>query len=114
MDVERRTVEAVKDLNAIIARFREAKARRGKFQDIKQQVGLGMERLNQDKILSLIYWGQEEEKFLENLLWQSSYKASLANRKYKLICYLFEMMYTVAIKSSVNITQNSTGLWQLI
>ena len=55
--------------------------RRGKLQDIKQQVELGMERCNQDEILSLFDRSQEEEKFLKKLSWQSSYKGSLANRK---------------------------------
>ena len=46
--------------------------------------------------------------------WQSSYKRSLlANRKYRHMCYLFEEVYDVAIKSSDNITWNPTGEWQL-
>ena len=81
--------------------------------DIHQRVGIGMDRNNMDEILSLFDWSEEEEKQLRMLPWKSSYKDSLANRKYRHLCYLFEAVYAIALKPSDNITQNPTGEWEL-
>ena len=78
--------------------FQEVEGRKGVFQDIHQRVWIGMDRNNRDETLSLFGWSEEEKKQLRMLPWKSSYKDSLANRKYRHLCCLFEAVYAIALK----------------
>ena len=85
----------------------------GTFQDLKQRVGLGMDRSKRDDILALFDWSDEEEKNLQRLPWKSSRPDNLENRKLKHLSYLFEATYAVGICPSMNVTQNPTSEWEL-
>jgi len=43
--------------------------RMGIFQDLKQRVGLGMERSKRDEIIALFNWDEDEENELKKLSW---------------------------------------------
>ena len=88
-------------------------SKKGKFQDLKQRVGLGVKRSERDSLLSLFEWNEEEEKELEELPWNSSREGCMANRKYRHLMYLFEAAHSVCINPSLNVTQNPTSKWQL-
>ena len=87
--------------------------RMGTFQDLKQRVGLGMERSKRDEIIALFNWDEDEENELKKLSWTSCWPDNLENRKYKHLTYLFEATYAVSLTPSLNITQNPTSEWEL-
>ena len=87
--------------------------RMGTFQDLKQRVGLGMERTKRDEIIALFNWDEDEENELKKLSWTSCWPDNLENRKYKHLTYLFEATYAISVTPSFNITQNTTSEWEL-
>ena len=91
----------------------QVEGKRGKFQDLRQMVGLGMKRSQIDDILKLFDWSEREEQRLANLTWTSGFPESLANRKCKHLSHLFEAVHAVAICPGSNVTQNPTSEWEL-
>lgn len=85
----------------------------GTFEDLKQVVGIGMERIKMTAIANLFVWGDKELQELDKLKWSTSEPGSPQSKKYKQICYLTETAFAVAIAPEWNITQNPTCEWQL-
>ena len=51
----------------------QVEGKRGKFQDLRQMVGLGMKRSQIDDILKLFDWSEREKWRLANLTWTSGF-----------------------------------------
>ena len=84
----------------------------GNFQQIKQLIGIGIERSNLTLINQLFDWSEEELIGF----WQLkgvTIRDTLSEKKYKHICCLFEVEYTLSIESRRNISGNPGCQWQL-
>ena len=84
----------------------------GTFQQLEQLIGIGMTRDKLTSINELFTWSDEELTGLNNLKGVAS-RNTLADKKYKHICYLFELAYALAIESRRNISGNPSCEWQL-
>ena len=71
-----------------------------------------MTRDNLTSINTLFTWSDEELIGLNNLKGVAS-RNTLADKKYKHICYLFELSYALAIECRRNISSNPGCEWQL-
>jgi hypothetical protein len=87
--------------------------RKGVFQDLQQRMGLGMTRGDRNKVLNLFNWSEQLESRLSKLSYGQDRAALLDWKKYRNVCYMFELFFAVAMKESDNITQNPTCEWQL-
>jgi len=84
----------------------------GTFQQLEQLIGIGITRDKLTSINALFTWSDEELTGLNNLKGVAS-RNTLADKKYKHICYLFELAYALAIESRRNISGNPGCEWQL-
>ena len=84
----------------------------GTFQQLEQLIGIGITRDKLTSINALLTWSDEELTGLNNLKGVAS-RNTLADKKYKHICYLFELAYALAIESRRNISGNPGCEWQL-
>jgi hypothetical protein len=87
--------------------------RKGVFQDLQQRMGLGMMRADRNKVLNLFNWSEQLESRLSKLSYGQDRAAALDWKKYRNVCYMFELFFAVAMKESDNITQNPACEWQL-
>ena len=65
------------------------------------------------QVLELFNWSDEEEAHLGNLTLGDANGGTLADKKFKHPCYMFETFYAVALGPYDNITQNPGCEWQL-
>ena len=84
----------------------------GNFQQIEQLIGIGIERQNLTIINNLFEWSEQEIKELSQLK-GVAIRDSIADKRYKHICYLFEEAYALAIEPRRNISGNPGCEWQL-
>jgi hypothetical protein len=73
----------------------------------------GMRKCDADRILRLFNWTEIDEAMLTKLQYRSEGGGSLASKKYKHMCFMFELFFAVALQPSKNITNNPTCEWQL-
>jgi hypothetical protein len=77
---------------------------------------MGMRKSDCDRILvQLFYWTEIDEAILVTQLpYRSEGGGSLASKKYKYVCFMFELFFAgVALDPIKNITNNPTCEWQL-
>jgi hypothetical protein len=72
-----------------------------------------MRKCDADRILRLFKWTEIDEAMLTQLQYRSEGGGSLASKKYKHMCFMFELFFAVALEPSKNITNNPTCEWQL-
>jgi hypothetical protein len=87
--------------------------KRGTFDMLKQRVGLGVSKANRATFVTMFQWTEWEEAHLGRLKYDDNHGSTLEFKKYKHLCYLFELFFNVAIEPKDNITQNPTCEWQL-
>jgi hypothetical protein len=76
-------------------------------------MAMGMRKCDADRILRLFNWTEIDEAMLTQLPYRSEGGGSLASKKYKHVCFMFELFFAVALEPSKNITNNPTCEWQL-
>jgi len=76
-------------------------------------VGIGLEKGKMKQINDLFEFGEGELAELEKLCCNLGGTGTTNFRKYKHLCYLFELMYAVAIAPELNVTMNPSCEWQL-
>ena len=91
----------------------KAPNKRGTFQQLEQRLGLGMKKSDRSKVLQLFQWTEIDEAHLNSLSYGDNRGGTLDFKKYKHICYMFELFFALAIEPSRNITENPTCEWQL-
>jgi hypothetical protein len=92
----------------------EAPNRRGTVSSqLQQKMAMGMRKCDADRILPLFNWTEIDEAMLTQLSYRSEGGGSLASKKYKHVCFMFELFFAVALEPSKNITNNPTCEWQL-
>ncbi|KAG7368562.1 hypothetical protein IV203_031305 [Nitzschia inconspicua] len=92
----------------------QAPNRRGTFQQLEQQFGLGVRKADRARVILLFKWTEIDEAHLTNLSYGDGRAGTLEFKKYKHICFIFELFFAVALEPSRNITENpSTCEWQL-
>ena len=84
----------------------------GTFQQIEQLVGIGIKRDQLTSVNSLFLWSDEELTALDNLKGAAT-RDTIEDKKYKHICYLFEIAYALSIECRRNISANPGCEWQL-
>jgi hypothetical protein len=91
----------------------EAPNRRGTVSQLQQKMAMGKRKCDADRILRLLNWTEIDEAMLTQLPYRSEGGESLASKKYKHVCFMFELFFAVALEPSKNITNNPTCEWQL-
>lgn len=91
----------------------QAPNRRGTFQQLEQKLGLGMRKCDRARVLQLFSWTSIDEAHLGDLPYGDRRGGTLDFKKYKHICFMFELFFAVALEPSKNITENPTCEWQL-
>ena len=87
--------------------------RLGKFQDLKQLVGIGFQRTNKQNIVDLFVWDYVKENELKALKAAKEDRESIVDKKYCHIVYLCELFYRVMIGLNQNISRNPGCEWKL-
>jgi hypothetical protein len=87
--------------------------KRGTFDVLQQRVGLGVGKTDRSTFVNMFQWTDWEEAHLCKLKYDDNQGSTLEFKKYKHLCYLFELFFNVAIEPKDNITQNPTCEWQL-
>ena len=85
---------------------------KGNFQQIEQLMGIGFIKRNMSRIINLFDWETNEEEKL-NTLSMNSKAMTMNDRKYRHLCYLFELAYGICIAPKYNISSNPGCEWQL-
>ena len=86
----------------------------GFYQQLKMRVGIAVEKSKMQEVVDLFDWDETELAELEKLPSRSpSSPDTLLFKQYRHLCYLFELMYAVAINPNRNITESTTCEWQL-
>jgi hypothetical protein len=83
---------------------------------LQPKIAMGMRKSDCDRILvQLFYWTEIDEAILVTQLpYRSEGGGSLASKKYKYVCFMFELFFAgVALDPIKNITNNPTCEWQL-
>ena len=84
----------------------------GNFQQIEQLVGIGITKEKLTSVNDLFLWSDEELTALD-ILKGAATRDTIADKKYKHICYLFEIAYALSIEGGRNISANPGCEWQL-
>ena len=87
--------------------------KKGTFQQLNQRVALAVNKSNMTPFVDLFDWTVSESNQLAKLSVKGMTNPSLQYKKYRHLCYLFELTYAVALAPQANITQNPTCEWQL-
>ena len=85
---------------------------KGYWDDLSVNLGIGMKKTNMTSVISCFNWNDNEIKEL-TLLKGSGNRHSLEQKKYKHLCYMFELAYALAIDPVKNISCNAGCEWQL-
>ena len=72
-----------------------------------------MESQKKKEIVKLFHWTKEEIDHLNQLPWKGQMDDTILNRKFKHLCFLFELTYALSIAPSLNRTNNPNGEWEL-
>ena len=91
----------------------QAPNRRGTFQQLQQRSALGIKKTDRSRILELFQWSEIDEAHLSKLSYAESGAGTLEFKKYKHLCYMFELFFAVCLEPSKNVTENPTCEWQL-
>ena len=87
--------------------------KRGNFQDLHQLVGLGVQRVSRQGLISLFEWDEYELDMLKSLKAPSADHSGMDHKKYKHLIYFFETAFAIAIKPECNLSDNPGNEWQL-
>ena len=64
---------------------------------LEQRLGLGMKKSVRARILQLFQWTQIDKAHLEKLSYGDNMAGTLDFKKYKHICFMFELFFAVCI-----------------
>jgi hypothetical protein len=81
-----------------------SRLRKGLFQDLQQFVAIGFKRDIKENIVIFFDWDNGEVKELKKLTVASESRNTLADRKYRHLVYLSELLYEVSIDLLENIS----------
>ena len=84
---------------------------KGTFQDLSVRIGCGMRRTNKYNIIHLFDWNEIENKELGCLKGNSN-RQTIDDKRYRHLCYMFELAYALAIEPSKNISTSAGCEWQ--
>lgn len=85
---------------------------KGYFQDLSWKVGIGMKKDKMKELVELFDWNVLEVKELNDLKGNGN-RQGLNQKKYRHLCYLFELAYALAMEPRKNISTNPGCEWQL-
>ena len=88
-------------------------SRIGTFQQLEQRMALGVRKNNKEAVIKLFNFSELDNQRLSKLSLGNNQAGTLLDKQYKNICYLFELLYAVAIEQTKNTTQNPGCEWQL-
>jgi hypothetical protein len=75
-------------------------------------MAMGMRKCDANRIMWLLNWTEIDEVMSTQLPYRSEGGGRLASKKYKHVCFMFELFFAVALEPSKNITNNPTCEWQ--
>jgi hypothetical protein len=87
--------------------------RDGTFQDLQQRMALGVRKSDKKAVTELFDFSPLDMERLSKLQYGLNQAGTLVDKQYKNICYLFELLYAIAIRPRDNTTQNPGCEWQL-
>ena len=80
---------------------------------LQQKMAMGMRKSDCSRSLRLFNWTEINETMLAKLPYRNDDGGSLVSKKYKHVCFMFELFFAVALEPSKNITNNPACEWQL-
>jgi hypothetical protein len=75
----------------------EAPNRRGTVCQLQQKLAMGMRKCDVERIMRLFNWTEIDEAMLTQLSYRIEGGGSLASKKYKHVCFMFELFFAVAL-----------------
>jgi hypothetical protein len=87
--------------------------RDGTFQDLQQRMALGVRKSDKKAVTEFFDFSPLDMEKLSKLQYGLNQAGTLVDKQYKNICYLFELLYAIAIRPRDNTTQNPGCEWQL-
>ena len=85
---------------------------KGNFEQLEQFIGIPVTKESLNDIVDLFYYTDMEIGQLQNLNGAGG-RNTLAQKKYRHLCYIFECAYALAIETNKNISSNPGFEWQL-
>ena len=85
----------------------------GSFKDLRQIVGIGIQREMRNEIMDLFDWNNDELEMLQTLSVPNANQQGIDHRKYRHIVYFLESAYALAICPESNLSENPGCEWQL-
>ncbi|KAG7368491.1 hypothetical protein IV203_031234 [Nitzschia inconspicua] len=76
----------------------QAPNRRGTFQQLEQRLGLGVRKADRARVLALFKWTEIDEAHLGKLSYGDGRAGTFDFKKYKHICFMFELFFAVALE----------------
>ena len=87
--------------------------KRASFQELEQRLALGFSKSDRAAVVDLFQWTDIDEAHLSNLKYGDNQGGHLGDKKFKHICYMFELFFAICIDPARNTTENPTCEWQL-
>ena len=84
---------------------------KGRFQHLSVRLGIGMKRNMMDDLVNMFTWNNVEINEL-TMLQGNGNRQSLSAKKYRHLCYMFELAYALAIDPNKNISLSAGCEWQ--
>jgi hypothetical protein len=87
--------------------------KKASFQQLEQRLAVGFAHSDKAALVDLFQWRETDEAYLSKLSYGDNQGGTLVDKKFKHICYMFELFFAICIEPSKNTTQNPTCEWQL-
>ena len=85
---------------------------KGRFQHLSVRLGIGMKRNMKTELVKLFDWNYVETNELTMLNGNGNRK-SMDDKKYRHLCYMFELAYALAIDPNKNVSSSAGCEWQM-
>ena len=85
---------------------------KGMFQHLSVRLGIGMKRNMKTELVKLFDWNYVETNELTMLNGNGNRK-SMDDKKYRHLCYMFELAYALAIDPNKNVSSSAGCEWQM-
>ncbi len=87
--------------------------RDGTFEQLDQRVGLAVRKSDTRAVTELFPFTEIDNYRLKQLSYGPNRAGTQTDKQYKHICYMFELLFNIAIEQRKNTTQNPGCEWQL-
>jgi hypothetical protein len=85
----------------------------GVFADAEQRIGFAVANENRLPVTELFPWRDSDNVNLGDLAYAVGRASTVQLKRFKHLCYMFELFYAVGINPDDNITQNPGCEWQI-